>query len=284
MDKEKAAGAILRTREAYKNYTIKTAADIKYVDTSYGPVRVLEYGFDTDEIRPLYVSVHGGGYCVGSPEMDEQICLRIMKEAGVKIISIDYPKAPENPYPIGLEASYEVVRHYYNNSDVHRIDKENIGIGGYSSGGNFATVIPIKAKERKDLKIRYQMLCYPGTNISIDPYSKKGSDKILSKEFLEVIHVCYISRHEHAYEPYASPQLAPKEMLAGLPPALLILGDIDPLYEEGIGYGNNLKAAGVDVETHVFKDADHGFASYKETDDKKRAEDLIVDFIERHSR
>ncbi|MCL2711907.1 MAG: alpha/beta hydrolase [Methanomassiliicoccaceae archaeon] len=284
MDKKKAAKKIKRTRLLYKLFIKKrTSAEIKYVDTSYGKIRVLEYGFNNNEVKPLYVDIHGGGYCVGIPEMNESINNYIMKEADVKIISIDYPKAPEHPYPIGQEAAYEVVKHYYDNAEQYKIDKERIGTGGHSSGGNFATVIPMKAKERDEMRFRYQVLCYPGTNISEDPYAKQGSGKVLTSEFVDAIKACYITKEEHAYEPYASPCLASKELLTGLPPALMMLGDIDLLYHECVEYSEKLKEAGVDVETHVFEGADHGFILFKKSKDREKALEMIAEFIKRHS-
>jgi acetyl esterase len=284
MDKKKAAEMMMGVRGMYKAVAKESAvADIRYVETSYGKIRVLEYGFDSDDIRPLYVDIHGGGYCVGFPEMDEEINLLIRKGTNVKIISIDWPKAPENPYPIGQEATYEVIRHYADNAERYKIDNECIGIGGYSSGGNFATAIPMKAKERGHFKMRYQMLCFPGVDIHTDPYDKKGSDKILNREFLKAIHACYLSEPEHSMHPYTSPRWAPKELLTGLPPALLILAGIDPLYSEGKDYGDKLAAAGVDVEVHVFEDADHGFTYMGRDEDKKKAYELIVNFIRKHT-
>ena len=285
MDKRKAAEMMIGARMMYTARWKESAiANIRYVGTKYGKIRVLEYGFDSDDVKPLYVDIHGGGYCVGSPEMDEEINILVKNKADVKVISIDWPKAPENPYPIGQEATYEAIRHYSDNAERYKIDRDSIGTGGYSSGGNFATAIPMKAKERGDLKIKYQMLCFPGVDIRTDPYDKKGSDKVLNREFLKAIHACYLSEEEHAAHPYTSPRWAPKELLKGMPPALLILADQDPLYEEGRDYGEKLAKAGVSVETHVFRDADHGFTYMGRPEDKERAFDLIVNFVKGQAR
>jgi len=285
MDKKKAAEMMVGARMMYTARWKESAiANIRHVDTKYGKIRVLEYGFDSDDVKPLYVDIHGGGYCIGYPEMDEEINIITKNKANVKVISIDWPKAPENPYPIGQEATYEVIKHYSDNAKKYKIDKNNIGIGGYSSGGNFATAIPMKAKERGDFKIRYQMLVFPGVDIHTNPDDKKGSDKVLNREFLKAIHACYLSDEAHSMHPYTSPRWAPKELLVGLPPALLILADQDPLYAEGKDYGEKLAKAGVDVETHVFKDADHGFIYMGKDEDKKKAFELIVNFIKKQSK
>jgi len=283
MDKEQAAQLMARARMGYDRVKPQTTAATRYVETKYGKIRVLEYGFESNEVKPLYVDIHGGGYCVGYPEMDEGTNLLIMKRADVKIISIDWPKAPENKYPIGQEATYEVVKHYSDNAKEYKIDKDNIGIGGYSSGGNFATVLPIKARERGDFKIKYQVLVFPGVDISGNPYGKPGSDKVLSGEFLEAIYLCYLPDLKDGKEPYASPRIAPKEMLIGQPPALLISAGQDPLYPQYIDYAARLKDLGVEVEIHHFEDADHGFIYFAQSEDSMKAREAIVQFIVKHS-
>ena len=283
MDKEQATQMMLRARMGALAYKPQTRANERFVDTSYGKIRVLEYGFDSDEVKPLYVDIHGGGYCIGFPEMDEGINLFIRSRVDVKIISIDWPKAPENQYPIGQEATYEVVKHYSDNAEKYKIDKENIGTGGYSSGGNFATVIPIKARERGDFKIKYQVMVFPGVDISGSPYGKPGSDKVLSGEFLEAIYLCYLPEPKYGKEPYASPRIAPIEMLRGQPPALLISAGQDPLYPQYIDYAARLKEAGVEVEVVHFENADHGFLYQPGHEDSIKAIAAIVEFIKKRS-
>jgi len=283
MDKAQAAQMMIKAREGYSKYKLETKANVRFVDTSYGKIRVLEYGFDSDVVKPLYVDIHGGGYCIGSPEMDEGMNLFIRSRADVKIISIDWPKAPENPYPIGQEATYQVIKHYSDNAKKYKINKDNIGTGGYSSGGNFATVIPIKARERGDFRIKYQMLCVPGVDISGNPYGKPGSAKVLSGEFLEAIYLCYLPEPKYGKEPYASPRIAPKEMLIGQPPALLISAGQDPLHPQYIDYAARLKDAGVDVEIHNFPNADHDFF-FGQSEDSMKAREAIANFIKKHSK
>ncbi|AIZ56199.1 acetyl esterase [Candidatus Methanoplasma termitum] len=284
MDKEQAAQLMKKMRDEFnKSRFVSTVAKERYVDTSYGKIRVLEYGFDSDKVKPLYVDIHGGGYCVGFPEMDEEINLFIKSKVDVKIISIDWPKAPENPYPIGLEATYQVVKHYADNAKKYKIDKENIGTGGYSSGGNFATVIPIKARERGDFKIKYHMICVPGVDISGDPYDKPGSDKILTGQTLEAIYLCYLPEPKYGKEPYASPRIAPKEMLRGQPPMLLIAAGRDPLYPQYIDYAAKLKEAGVDVEVFDSKNSDHDFF-YNHNEESAKAKEVLVKFLKKHTK
>ncbi|MCL1979296.1 MAG: alpha/beta hydrolase [Methanomassiliicoccaceae archaeon] len=280
MDRRKAVKKIEKYQKLAERFMKKrTIARERYVDTSYGKIRVLEYGFDSQEKKPLYIDIHGGGWALMFPEYDEKINLQILEQTNVKIISIDYPKAPQNPYPVGINATFEVVKHYYDNAEEYKIDRENIGIGGYSSGGNFATVVCMKANEKKDLKIKYQIMCYPGTDAAEDPYKKPKSKKILTNEDIERFVLCYVPDPEDARSPFASPVYATRDQLTGLPPALMILaGSGDPLTPEGLRYRNNLIEAGVPVELHEFEGTFHGFMQDKGPVAEK-AIGIMIDFI-----
>ena len=280
MDRAKAVKKIKRYQRLSKLLLRKrTAASVRSVETSYGPVRVLEYGFDDKDVKPLFVDIHGGGYAFMSPEHDEKLNLKILERTNVKIISIDYPKAPQHPYPAGIEATYEVIRHYYENASEYCIDSNNIGVGGHSSGGNFATVTCMKAKERKDVEIKYQILVYPGTDAATDPYTRPKCKKGLSNKMIEMIVLSYVEDLEQTRSPYVSPVLATNDQLTGLPKALVILaGDGDPLTPEGRVYAENMRRAGVNVELHEFADTLHGFV-HKRSPDAEKAMDLIIDFI-----
>jgi len=259
-----------------------TVAAERYVDTSRGRIRVLEYGLDSPELKPLFVDLHGGGYCLMAPEFDEPLNLRIHKETGVKIISIDYPLAPQNPYPAGIEAVYEVIRHYYDNAERYNIDRGSIGIGGLSSGGNFAAVTCIRANEEKDFKIKYQVLCCPSTYPGKSAHDKpKGDEKYLPNDRIESFVLCYLPDPELGKLPYVSPVLATDEQLKGLPPALIIVaGHSDPLRPDGLLYGEILKKAKVPVEVHEFTGS-HGFMG-EPTAEAKAAEDIMIAFIKEH--
>ena len=133
----------------------------RLIDTSHGKVSVLEYGFDSPNVEPLFIDMHGGGFVLGWAAMDEPMCVYFCEQAKVKVISIDYPKAPKNPYPVAVEAIYEIVKHYFDNAEAYKINRDSVGIGGHSAGGNLATVICIKAKESGEFSFKYQVLDYP---------------------------------------------------------------------------------------------------------------------------
>jgi acetyl esterase len=244
---------------------------------------VLEYGFDSPNAEPLFINMHGGGFVLGWAAMDEPMCVYFCGRAKVKVISIDYPKAPKNPYPVAVEAIYEVVRHYFDNAGAYKIKADNVGIGGHSAGGNLATVMCIKAKEKGEFSFKYQVLDYPPCDMSIDAYDRPNPKGSVSPKMVDMFNACYFNKDaEIAKSPYISPVYAGEEQLAGLPPALLIVAGRDSLHDEGVRYGKLLKNAGVPLEFHDFADSVHGFTGFNKPDAIKGWE-IMADFIGKHS-
>lgn len=252
----------------------------QFVETLHGRIRVLEYGFDSKAVTPLYVDMHGGGFVLMSADSDEQMNVYFREQTGVKIISIDYPKAPEQPYPIAVESVYDVILHYVTNADKYGINPQFVGIGGHSAGGNLAAVICMRAKERGDLSLKYQILDYPPLDLYTDPLSKPTPKKSMVSKMGIMFNACYVDP-EKAKDPCASPVFATAEQLVGLPPALVIAAGLDSLHDEGVRYAEMLKSAGIDVDLHEFPDSVHGF-TLNPSPESKRAHKLMADFISRH--
>lgn len=254
----------------------------RYVETSHGMVKVLEYGFDSHEITPLFVDMHGGGFVLGSAELDDYMCHYFQEKTKIRVISIDYPKAPKNQFPIALEAVYDVIKYYTDNAAHSKIDSNRVGIGGHSAGANFTTVTCIKAKEKGDLSFKFQILDYPPLDMTLDPFTRKSPKEAVSPKMIDMFNACYYNNDlETAKSPYLSPVYASKEQLTGLPPALLIVAGLDSLHDEGVRYGEMLREAGVIVEFHDFKESVHGFTLNK-TSDAKKGHDLMADFINKY--
>jgi acetyl esterase len=215
-------------------------------------------------------------------EADEVINLYLREKTGVKIISIDYPKAPEYPFPIPPEAIYETIQWYVAHAAEYGIDTQRIGIGGHSAGANLATVVCMMAEERGDLSFCFQLLDYPPLDLATDAYLKPQPKGCISPRFATLFNACYVAEPYQAENPHISPVFATPEQLDGLPPALLILAGRDSLHDEGVRYAAMLKQAGVSVVLHDFPNAAHGFTYYP-SEDTDKAMNLMVEFICKHA-
>jgi acetyl esterase len=254
----------------------------RFIETKHGKVKVLEYGFDSIKTEPLFVDMHGGGFVLGWAALDEPMCVYFREQTGAKVISIDYPKAPKNPFPIAVEAIYEIIKHYIDNAETYKINPQSVGVGGHSAGGNFAAVLCIMAKDKGDFSLKYQVLDYPPCDATIDAFDRPNPKGSVSPEMIDMFNACYFNKDfEVAKSPYLSPAYASREQLIGLPPALLIVAGQDSLHDEGVRYGELLKGASVLLEFHDFAESVHGF-TYNKKPDAKKAWDLMANFIKRY--
>ncbi len=258
----------------------KSARDEVYIDTEFGKVRTLWYGFENPEKAPVYFDLHGGGFILGSADMDEEMNLELKEQVGCKIISIDYAKAPEFPYPVAVNQGYAVVKHVFENAEKYGIDRNRMAIGGHSAGGNLSTVTCMKAKKEGEFQFVCQILDYPPLDLATNPLDKPRPKGAIPPSMALIFNACYVDPSQ-AREPYASPIYATREDLEGLPPALLILAGGDSLHDEGLKYCRMLEAAGVITECYDYPRAPHGF-TYKRSADSVDARAKMAAFLRRH--
>ncbi|MDR2752667.1 MAG: alpha/beta hydrolase [Clostridiales bacterium] len=252
----------------------------RFVDSSYGKIRTLQYGFEDKGVKPCVFDLHGGGFILGDAEFDEPMNTQFYKEAGVKIVSIRYPKAPEYPFPIPLKAVYEVITTYVKNAASEGIDPKHIGIMGHSAGAALSTSICMMAKGKSDFKLNFQILDYPPLDLFTDPAAKPQPKGALSPGMSRLFNMCYV-KPEEAKDPLASPVFASRDDLVGLPPALVILAGGDSLHDEGAKYIEMLKDANVPVESKDYPNVAHGF-TLKPGPETTDACALMSGYIKKH--
>ena len=252
-----------------------------FIDSRYGKIRILKYGFNNNEVKPLYIDLHGGGFILFAADADEYINIFTQEAAGVKIVSIDYPKAPENSYPIPVEAVYDVILHFVHNADKYKLDINNLGIGGHSSGANISNVISMKAKLSNDFSIAYQVLDYPPLDLYTPPHKKPVIEGAIVPALSDFFNECYIGDVEKAKDPFVSPIFATNDLLKCQPPTLIIAAGIDSLHDEDIKYSEMLKAAGVSVELYEAPNSPHGF-TVMPSEETDKALTVITNFIKKY--
>lgn len=250
-----------------------------YLDTSVGRMRALWYPVEGAGPAPLYIDLHGGGFLLGSPEMDEKMNLALRESAGCAIVSLDYPKGPDAPYPAAVNGVHAAAAFLHRNADRFRIDRQRMAIGGYSAGGNLATVACMLAAKDGPHRFACQILAYPPLDLASDPDVKPQPTGAIPPSMARIFNACYVDP-ARAREPSASPVFAPLADLRSQPPALVLLAGRDSLRDEGLRYGRMLESAGVAVELHEYPDAAHGF-SLGRSADAVDALGKMTDFLRR---
>lgn len=224
-------------------------------------VRMKIYMPEMEGKYPVMVFYHGGAFSMNSIEVYEYVCRYMSAYGEFVIVSPDYDLAPEYKFPQGLFEAYDALLWTEKNIEKYQGDSNNISVCGDSSGGNFATVVSILARDRKGPEIKNQILFYPlTTNVEeemtdSERYYEKGY--FLEYNCMEDPMKVYFSVETEKSNPLASPLLS--EDLSHLPRACFISAECDPLLDQGLQYAAKLEDFQTEVEYHIMKGMIHGF-------------------------
>lgn len=233
------------------------------LETAAGSTPVLVYRPQTaaDSRLPVFINLHGGGFVIGSALDDDVWCRKIANAAACVVVNVDYHLAPEHKFPAALEECYDVAKWLHDNPAALAIDPGRIAVGGHSAGGNLAAALCLLAKKRGEFPLIYQVLNYPPLDLSSDPFAKPATDTVLTARDQAFFTTCYFRQPADALNPLASPLLAAD--LAGLPDALIITAEHDPLCREGSLYAERRRrnlpdVPGLHARLYPFRSAAHG--------------------------
>ena len=220
---------------------------------------------------PLLVYFHGGGWVVGSPATHDPACRLLADQARVRVLSVDYRKAPEHRFPAGVEDASAAFLWAVEHAAELGADPDAIAVGGDSAGGNLAAVVSRRARDAGGPLPAFQLLIYPATDFSRPrrpSHAEFGSDYLLTIERMDWFEDQYVPDAGDKHHPDASPLLAGD--LSGLPPAHIATAVADPLRDEGEEYAAMLRASGVPatVQRHPHL---HGFFSITASPSARRA-------------
>ncbi|MGH7896570.1 MAG: alpha/beta hydrolase [Candidatus Binatia bacterium] len=221
------------------------------------PLRV--YTPEAASPLPVLVYFHGGGWVIGNFETHDAVCRLLAKSAPAIVASVDYRLAPEHKFPAAAEDCYAATRWVAENAAAIGGAAEKLAVGGDSAGGNLAAVVSLMARDRKTPKIGLQLLVYPVTAHGYDTasYRENADGYLLTKDAMVWFWNHYLTGQADGENAYASPLRA--KDLRGLPPALVVTAEFDPLRDEGESYAKRLEEAGVPVTLKRYDGIIHGF-------------------------
>ncbi len=230
---------------------------------------------------------HGGGFTLGSLEDADPVCRQLAVGSNVAVMSVDYRLAPEHPHPAGPDDCYAATRWAAEHAaELGRREPADRGlaVGGDSAGGTLAAVVALRARARGGPPLAFQLLVYPMTDATMSHPSIKenGEGYMLTAESMRWFMGHYVRPGTDLRDADVSPLFA--EDLSGLPPALVVTAEFDPLRDEGEAYAAALERAKVPVTLRSYAGMIHGFfssgaifdAGKKAVDEASRALDAAL--------
>ena len=226
------------------------------------PVRI--YHPNPDKAKsplPGLVYFHGGGWVLNNIASADNVSRAICNATGCVVVTVNYQKAPEHKYPIPLDDCYAATEWVFANAETLGMDADRIGLIGDSAGGNLAAAVALKARDEAGPKLVCQVLVYPATQYGWDTpsYRANAEGYLLERPLMEYFWKHYAADPVDGSDPYFAPLAANDH--SGLPPALVVSAEFDPLCDEGKEYSEKLSAAGVLVKFSLYQGMIHGFLS-----------------------
>jgi acetyl esterase len=230
-------------------------AGMKSVEERRIPFRVRIYTPEGTAPYGALIYFHGGGWVLCNLDTHDGVCRDLARRSGCIVISVDYRLSPEHKFPAAVEDALAAVRWVLAQADELKIDASRVGVGGDSAGGNLAAV----AAQAMRGQLAFQLLIYPVTDygFATASYREFQDGYFLTRQKMENFYKMYLREEAEGADMRVSPLRAGN--IEGLPRALVILAEYDPLRDEGMAYAKKMEAAGVEVKTVVFEGMIHPF-------------------------
>jgi acetyl esterase len=243
------------------------------VPVAGGHILVRVYRPSRDTPLPGHLTLHGGGWKVGSvrERVADAICRQRCREANCIVLSVDYRLAPEHRFPVPLDDCYTALRWAIAHADELGLDAGNISIGGASAGGNLAAAVALRCRDEGGPPLHFQLLEVPTLDLTRETARATLASGVLPdvpQPTMDDAASTYLDDPAQARDPLASPLLA--EDLRDLPPAHVMTAEYDVLRTEGERYADRLRAAGVASTHRRYPGALHGTAMLTRTWDQAR--------------
>jgi acetyl esterase len=227
----------------------------------HGQVPCRLYLPDNADKPPLIVYAHGGGFMQGSLPSWDAMLRELVRQSGVAALSVDYKLSPEHRFPVAFDEIVAMIRLAAREGSAFGIDPSKLAVGGDSAGANLALAAAVALRDAGERALGFMLLIYGcfSTDTESESWQRFGRGAGLSQTQMRWIWETYLEQPEQQGDWRAAPILA---NLAGLPPAHLIVGNLDPLLDDSHRLAKGLKQTGVPCELKVYEGLNHGFIRY----------------------
>jgi acetyl esterase len=216
-----------------------------------GDLAARVYRPEGDGPFPTVVFFHGGGFVIGDLDTHDNLARTLCRRTTSVVVSLAYRLAPEHPFPHGVDDCVAATRWIQAHLEEYG-GTTRLAVAGDSAGGNLAAVATQHVPG-----LSAQLLLYPGTDGETGEHPSREENG--SGYFLDLPTMEWFVRHYGPQDP-EDPRFAPLQgRLEGLPPAVVVTAELDPLRDEGEAYAAALEKAGVPVVQRRYDGMIHGF-------------------------
>lgn len=235
------------------------------------------------ESAPCLIYLHGGGFVLAAADYHYKNAMRYAKEAGCKVIFVNYRLAPKYAYPVFFEDCYAAMCYAYNNARSLGIDTSRIGIGGDSAGAALAVGVCMMARDREHpVRFCFQMLPYPFLDARNNSEScQRFVDTPMWNSALSA-RIAPMTKADKSRPDYVYYSPTEAENFEAMPPAYIETAEFDCLHDDGILYAEQLRVAGVEVVLNETVGTMHGFDIMQNAKTTKSAVDTRIQFMKKH--
>jgi acetyl esterase len=209
-------------------------------------------------VLPVLLYLHGGGFTIGNVDTHDILCRELARLAGIAVLSLDYRLAPEHQFPVAVHDAWDAHQWLHRQGAALGLDTQRMAVGGDSAGGTLAAVCALMARDA-GLPLALQMLFYPGciAHANTPSHSTYAQGYVLSSDSIAYFFAQYIPQRMQRDDWRFAPMNAADH--SAVAPAWIGLAECDPLVDEGVQYGDVLRAAGVAVDLEIYRGVTHEF-------------------------
>jgi acetyl esterase len=275
-----------------RNYDLEPVERVedREIEGPHGPISLRIFwpagapAHEQENPLPIFIFYFGGGFVMGSVESREPQCRRIANQAGCIVVAPRYRQGPEHKFPAAHDDAWAAAQWVAANAAELGGDPARLAVGGDSAGGNLAAVISQQARDEDAFDLVLQALIYPSTDffftLGLPSYALLDEAYFLTRQQIAWYHEQFLPDDVDRSDLRLGPALA--KDFSGLPPALIITAEFDPLRDDGKHYGDLLSAAGVPVEYSCYDGMIHGYFHYGKIIDAATASlNQVIDALKR---
>ena len=260
-------------------FALPAVAVAEVRESALGGIPVRIYIPEPEEACDVVFFVHGGGHMAGDLDVYDFSARRLAGSSGMVVVSVDYARSPEAPYPIGLEQTYAALQELSHGLPGVRVTGKIHGFADSGGAAKLASIAQRVARGEWSSPIDRQVLLYPSLDYTMsgETMDTYGQDYFLSTERVQWYFDNYFNEGDDRAQ--ASPGLGPFN--AAMPDTLVIAAEYDPLFSEAVSYVEAMRAAGSSAHLIVATGMIHAFAFFEAmvADDVDRLYEVSADFL-----